>query len=396
MVNTPTIRPGGSRDSLDEVQSFVSLATASSNLDEGKEFSSSGPGYRVDASALDTETAQNGTGMATAKSQSRETTTSTTAQRNSEDQKPNALVDSALAESDFTTTSDVVDDESRSHPNGPIQVAKVEDANINLNQSLHTTAVPIATENEEKSETIEEQQEPSLVIKESEDNPEEEPEEEPEQDLEEDILWQLEAFFMEIMDETSQNEVSKDRDARKKLPKENESSTKKRIEAFLVKHTDLIDNLEDDLSPLGFAITKGWCDVVEIMLSVGADVRKSMGDGRYPLHLAVQSGKLSMVEFLCDQNADIEAVDGYGETPLFDAVRNENLPILKCLLGKGAKVTQKSSYGRTPLHHASRWNNADGVDALLQFQEVDVNAQDVWGKTPLCIAADASSIACVK
>lgn len=84
-------------------------------------------------------------------------------------------------------------------------------------------------------------------------------------------------------------------------------------------------------------------------------------DGTTPLMYASSKGYLNIVSFLVQKGADINLQDEYDSTALFYAVAKNNIDIIKFLLEKGADKTIKHKNGETACDEA----NTDEIKALL-------------------------------
>ncbi|MGH0163225.1 UNVERIFIED_CONTAM: hypothetical protein FKN15_057713 [Acipenser sinensis] len=69
-----------------------------------------------------------------------------------------------------------------------------------------------------------------------------------------------------------------------------------------------------------------WC--------AGEDVNRTLEGGRKPLHYAADCGQTEMVEFLLSKGADINAPDKHGITPLLSATYEGHVTCVKLLLSK--------------------------------------------------------------
>ena len=91
-------------------------------------------------------------------------------------------------------------------------------------------------------------------------------------------------------------------------------------------------------------------------------------NGSTPLHLACESGKEEIVEFLISSGANITAVNSRGEIPLHVASQQTSVAIVQLLLDSGdhKMIEQMDNHGYTPLHHAAMNNQTNQINFLLQ------------------------------
>jgi ankyrin repeat protein len=169
---------------------------------------------------------------------------------------------------------------------------------------------------------------------------------------------------------------------------------------------------------LHWAAAGGQNEIVELLITNGADVNaKDSLDGT-PLHLAAREGHMETAELLIAEGAYVNAktADG-GGTPLdvaiqfkeletADIIRKHggktgvelsihkaaeagNIEAVKQHLAAGADVNAKEVGDKwTPLHNAA-WGGHKEIAELLIAKGADVNAKDDEGMTPLHPAAAA-------
>lgn len=90
----------------------------------------------------------------------------------------------------------------------------------------------------------------------------------------------------------------------------------------------------------------GYEDVVEFLLSHGADLNDDAGSDEPPLHMAVVGASLSIVKLLVARGAPLDQLNGYGGTPLGQAgwsfvngdPNDDHVPIFDALLAAGAHI----------------------------------------------------------
>lgn len=129
--------------------------------------------------------------------------------------------------------------------------------------------------------------------------------------------------------------------------------------------------------------------VLKILLKYGADINALNESSYTALHLVVEDAVLDdRMSLLLENGASIRTVNRAGKTVLSSAKRSGNKQIFELILDRCKQ--EKDSDGRTYLHWAVANRYVDDVAALAG--EVDVNAQDKDGKTPLHIAAQMGSV----
>lgn len=90
-------------------------------------------------------------------------------------------------------------------------------------------------------------------------------------------------------------------------------------------------------SPLHYAVMKGRMQIIDLLLSRGADVNSRTRNGTTPLHTAALYARKEVAERLLEKNADINALSAGGSTPLALATAAKNKSIVEMLRERGAK-----------------------------------------------------------
>jgi len=97
------------------------------------------------------------------------------------------------------------------------------------------------------------------------------------------------------------------------------------------------------------------------------------------LHIALERHQNSgLVQLLLSHGgADIEALNRHKETPLFSAARGGHLPSLEILLVKKLQIDAQNVFGQTPLHLAIAAENQAIVELLItRGASLDVPDED--------------------
>ena len=175
------------------------------------------------------------------------------------------------------------------------------------------------------------------------------------------------------------------------------------------------------MTPLYNALNiNGKPDVVRLLLDHGAAVRKPVHGKRCrsALHLAAESGNSELVQMILELNPDIEARNAQGETPLLTASSEGNPAVIQLLLDHGADPYVHDKDGKTALDKADTLGvsrmliklnvsqtcaflaAADRGDPeqmrLLLDYGASPNVRGDWGTTPLHLAAARGRLGAVR
>ncbi|KAL6743422.1 hypothetical protein Aduo_016464 [Ancylostoma duodenale] len=125
-------------------------------------------------------------------------------------------------------------------------------------------------------------------------------------------------------------------------------------------------------TPMLMAVMGGRTDLVELLLSKGANIAHCDRDGHSAVHWAVVCGQLETLTYLLSQGADVEAPDILKAAPLHYATASEEiapelaLSILHTLLKHGAKPNCRDIDERTPILWAASNGNLEAMHSLKQ------------------------------
>lgn len=115
-----------------------------------------------------------------------------------------------------------------------------------------------------------------------------------------------------------------------------------------------VKNLNDE-TPLVYAIIRGRIEIIEKLISQGADVNNiNKNRGRTPLCLACEMRNFKIVECLLESGADIDEVDSDGLTPLLGIldcryIFDGKIELVELLLNYGSNVNILSPCGENIL-----------------------------------------------
>uniref|UniRef100_A0ACD6A0G3 Uncharacterized protein n=1 Tax=Avena sativa TaxID=4498 RepID=A0ACD6A0G3_AVESA len=146
------------------------------------------------------------------------------------------------------------------------------------------------------------------------------------------------------------------------------------VRYFLDQGADVHKVNDSGSTPLNFAAaTRGCCEIVELLLSKGADVDE-IHFGGTALHLAANHGLDDTMKVLLDHHADHKiTLGGSGYTALFIATAMCSLKCVKLLLEAGADVD--GACKETPLMVAATAGSTDILKCLV-LAGADANVPD--------------------
>ena len=146
----------------------------------------------------------------------------------------------------------------------------------------------------------------------------------------------------------------------KKLFKIAEDGNVKKLKELLLDNkvdVNLANPKENGDTPLHVAAMSNRSEVVEILLSKGAEVDKPNYDNQTPLMMAILHNYYNTTaEMLIRHGADINKTDNNGKKPIHMACRKYGVPsLVKLLIKYGADVNEpeKNALKNTPLHLAA-------------------------------------------
>ena len=146
---------------------------------------------------------------------------------------------------------------------------------------------------------------------------------------------------------------------------------------------------------LMIASEEGHVDVVDCLLSLGADVNTVNWMGETALMWASSGERVDVVDRLLAAGADANAVDMVGSSALIAAALKGNVPIIDRLVVHGADFNHRNEMGWSALMWASKNGHIEVVDRLLSLG-CDVNGQNARGMTALMFACASEEIEIVR
>ena len=128
------------------------------------------------------------------------------------------------------------------------------------------------------------------------------------------------------------------------------------------------------MTALVYAVDKGHKEIVEILISEGADVNVMVSndegvDGFTSLFFAARSGHTEVAELLIANGAEVNVklINDEGKvscTPLFFAARSGHTEVAELLIANGSEINAKDENILTPLDYATLEKQNETVDLL--------------------------------
>ncbi len=115
-----------------------------------------------------------------------------------------------------------------------------------------------------------------------------------------------------------------------------------------------------------------------------------MGEKIAAIGEAFRLGYMEVVQALITAGADVNFVNEQGDTMLMRAAGAGNLERVKALIAAGADVNAKGRYEYTPLMEACRNNQRETAMELIAAG-ADINAKNYRGETVLSIAKESGA-----
>lgn len=119
-------------------------------------------------------------------------------------------------------------------------------------------------------------------------------------------------------------------------------------------------------TPLVLAVYNEHYEMVEFLLSNGADANIKMSNGQTAIFIAAYLGENKTILTLLRHGALLNLSDKEGNTPLHRAAEGGSASAVALLLQNGAKVDALNKHRSTPLHRAAQYNNEDAVWSLVK------------------------------
>lgn len=146
------------------------------------------------------------------------------------------------------------------------------------------------------------------------------------------------------------------------------------------------------MTALCYAAQLGHVELLNALLTAGADINATDKQGDTALHYAARRGELAGISALIEHGASVKLVNARGETPLIVAASSAPAAVLDYLLAHGAEIPPVKDGGSPILFAAMRYANRYSIERInwLLAKGCSVTATNERGWTPLHMAVAGS------
>lgn len=159
---------------------------------------------------------------------------------------------------------------------------------------------------------------------------------------------------------------------------------------YLIDQNADINMSVKDGTPLTAAISGGWADVVELLISRKANLEQANQSqaGVDAVLVATQHNRFDVLINLAKHNFNLNRPSNTGETPLMVAAQQGHFSMFSWLAQQPhANINSRTNkFQNSPIHFAARDGHLDIVKKLVDLK-ADLNATNVEGNTPLHLSA---------
>ncbi|XP_071108992.1 ankyrin repeat domain-containing protein 50-like [Haliotis cracherodii] len=140
-------------------------------------------------------------------------------------------------------------------------------------------------------------------------------------------------------------------------------------------------------TPLMKAAYYGQRDVLEFLVSKGANVSMVDDDGDNIIHYASIRGQVEVLKHIITRGiVNIRSRGKYGRTPLMRSAYYGNRKVFDLLVSEGGRISSVDDKGYNILHLASTGGRVEMVKHILSQNMTDINSRNKDGETAAIIA----------
>lgn len=158
---------------------------------------------------------------------------------------------------------------------------------------------------------------------------------------------------------------------------------------FMIQSSPLLVKNRDKagLTAMAYACQFGSAETILAFIDSGI-VKVNAGQGKErlsPLSWAAARGDYDLCVQLLERKGRVLSKDKFKRTPLIMACRNGHVKIASLLLQHGSEWNHCDSSQNSVLHYAAAFGWKECLDLLIEHG-ADLNKENMWRVTPICIA----------
>ncbi|KAJ5413680.1 hypothetical protein N7509_000307 [Penicillium cosmopolitanum] len=210
------------------------------------------------------------------------------------------------------------------------------------------------------------------------------------------LLYSLQRKFLPVARDLlgySDTEVTaRDNKARNAIWYATAHQDKDLVRSFLDRGVDTFTADCKGIDPINLAILNQSNTILTMLLDhVKTKPSAANLDGlssyEHPLFIATRKGSKEMVQILISYGANLHIRNRKGQSLLHQAAMKGHGDVLKMILGYNMiSISTADVRGTTALHLAAKYGHKSIVKILLAFPGIEINTRDTDESTPLCIA----------
>ncbi|XP_046548424.1 fibronectin type 3 and ankyrin repeat domains protein 1-like [Haliotis rubra] len=142
-------------------------------------------------------------------------------------------------------------------------------------------------------------------------------------------------------------------------------------------------------TPVIWAALKGYREVVELLVTKGANVKLTDRFGINILHSACLGGDVDVVKYFHSHDmADIDSRAQCKRTPMMLAAENGHKEVVELLVGEGADMSLVDKQHDNIFNCAIRGGHVKVMKHIVSQNKVGINSRGWKKKTPVMVAAE--------
>ena len=169
--------------------------------------------------------------------------------------------------------------------------------------------------------------------------------------------------------------------------------SKEVLQSIIDQGADVNATNKQNATPLMLASKKGNVDVMNVLLSAGANMALKSMCGNTWIHYAIHGDcSKEVLQSIIDFGADVNATNTENCSVLMLASKKGNVDAMNVLLRAGANMALKNINGDTWIHHAVNGDCSKEVLKLIIDQGTDVNATNKENCSALMLASKKGNV----